>query len=59
MPTNVSELRMERQKSSAVRFRDGAGIALLCMAGLVVSLVLLCHLTGTPDLSDVAQLVGP
>jgi hypothetical protein len=50
---------MERQKSSAVRFRDGAGIALLCMAGLVVSLVLLCYLTGTPDLSDVAQLVGP
>jgi hypothetical protein len=59
MPTNVTELRMERQKSLVVPFRDGAGIALLCMAGLVASLVLLSCLAGAPDLSDVAQFVGP
>lgn len=59
MPTNVTELRMEKQKSLAVPFGDGAGVALLCMAGLVASLVLLCILTGTPDLSDVALLIGP
>jgi hypothetical protein len=60
MPTNVTELRMETKKTPTFAPGDGAGVALFCMAGLVGTLVLVCYLAaGTPDLSDVALLVGP
>jgi hypothetical protein len=59
MPTNVTGLQMETQKTRTFAFGNGAGVALFCMAGLVGTLVLLCYLAGTPDLSEVAQLVGP
>jgi hypothetical protein len=59
MPTNVTELRMDTRKTPTSAFWDGAGVALFCMAGLVGTLVLLCYLAGTPDLSEVALLVGP
>lgn len=59
MPTNIGEARIESFKSRAAPSAVRAGIAILCMIGLVAGLVLLSSLMGTPDLSDIGQLVGP
>jgi hypothetical protein len=62
MPTNAIGLRIDSVKSQAApsELKTGLFLFLLCMIGLVASLVLLSSpFTGAPDLSDVAQLVGP
>jgi hypothetical protein len=59
MPTNLTGLRIEREKASTAPIDGGAALALLCMASLVAALVLLSYFFGAPDLSEVAQLVGP
>jgi hypothetical protein len=51
---------MATRKTLTFAFSDGAGVALFCMVGLIGTLVFLCYAAGgAPDLSDVAQLVGP
>jgi hypothetical protein len=59
MPTNVTDLRIERVKAPHATSKSGATIAVLCMLCLAASLALLTYLLGTPDISDVAQFVGP
>jgi hypothetical protein len=59
MPTNATGLRIERQKAPTTPIDGSAGVAVLFMACLVGGLVLLSYFFGVPDLSEVAQLVGP
>jgi hypothetical protein len=59
MPTNVTGLRIERQKAPTAAIGGSAGVAVLCIACLVGGLVLLSYFFGVPDLSEAAQLVGP
>jgi hypothetical protein len=62
MSTDKGELRrINFHKSQKVpsELKTGFFIVLFCMIGLVISLVLFSSLTGAPDLSDMAQLIGP
>jgi hypothetical protein len=59
MPTDVTGLRIEREKTQTETLDAGASIALLCMACLVGALVLLSCCFGAPDLSEIAQSIGP
>jgi hypothetical protein len=59
--TDKGELRtINLHKSQKVPSdKTGFFIVFFCMIGLVISLVLFSSLAGAPDLSDMAQLIGP
>jgi hypothetical protein len=58
MLTNIAALQNHSLKSQTTRSVVKTGVVVLCMIGLVASLVLLNSLMGAPDVSGMG-LVGP
>jgi hypothetical protein len=60
MPTNTAALQIDLLKAQTApsELKTGFSIVLFCMIGLVASLVFF-NILAAPDVSDIAQLVGP
>jgi hypothetical protein len=59
MPTNIAALQIDSVESQPSLPADKTWIVVLCMIALAAGLVLLSSFMGAPDVSDIAQLLGP